>query len=90
MHIIKNKAELATSRIKKLLEILSSCIFNLYYIKEKDMTLSDFLSKQEHDDSNPHENMPILFNMQSILQTRHYNLGEGNLGKYLVQTRPQA
>ena len=28
--------------------------------------------------------------MQSILQTRYYNLGEGNLVKYLVQTRYQA
>ena len=28
--------------------------------------------------------------MQSILQTRYYNLGKGNLGKYLVETRSQA
>ena len=34
------------------------------------MTLSDFLSRQRHDDSNPHEIIPIPFNMQSILQTR--------------------
>ena len=27
--------------------------------------------------------------MQSILQTRYYNLGEGNQGKYLVQTKSQ-
>ena len=27
--------------------------------------------------------------MQSILQSRYYNLGEGNLRKYLVQTRLQ-
>ena len=51
------------------------------------MTLSDFLSRQKHDDSNPHEIISITFNMQSILQARYYNLGEGNLGKYLVQTR---
>ena len=53
------------------------------------MILSDFLSRQRHDDSNPHEIIPILFNMQSILQSRYHNLGEGNLGKYLVQTRSQ-
>ena len=35
MHIIKSKAELTTPRIKRLLEILSSYSFNLYYIKEK-------------------------------------------------------
>ena len=68
MHIIKSKVELATTRIKRLLEVLSSYSFNLYYIKGKDMILSDFLSRQKHDDSNPHEIIPISFNMQSILQ----------------------
>ena len=53
------------------------------------MILSDFLSRQLHDDSNPHEMIPNLLNMQSILQSRYNNLGEGNLGKYLVQTRSQ-
>ena len=51
-HIIKNKAVLATTRIKRLLEILSPYSFNLYYIKGKDKILSDFLSRQKHDDSN--------------------------------------
>ena len=45
MHIIKIKAELAITRIKRLLQILSSFSFNLYYIKGKDMILSDFLSR---------------------------------------------
>ena len=35
--IIKSKAEPATIRIKKLLELISSYSFNLYYIKGKDM-----------------------------------------------------
>ena len=35
-HIIKSKAELATNRIKRLLELISSYSFNLYYIKGKD------------------------------------------------------
>ena len=86
MHIIKSKVEVATIRIKRLLEVLSSYSFNLYYMKGEDMILSDFLSRQKHDDSNPHEIIPTSFNMQSILQTRYYNLGEGNLVKYLVQT----
>ena len=51
MHII-SKAEPATNRIKRLLEILSSYSFNLYYIKGKYMVLSDFLSRQHGDDSN--------------------------------------
>ena len=45
MHIIKSKRELTTTRIKRLLEIISSYSFNLYYIKGKDMILSDFLSR---------------------------------------------
>ena len=36
-HIIKSKVEPATTRIKKLLELISSYSFNLYYIKGKDM-----------------------------------------------------
>ena len=32
----------------------------------------------------------MLFNMQGILQTRYYYLGEGNPVKYLVQTLSQA
>ena len=47
--------------------MLSSYSFNLYYIKGKDMILSNFLSRQKHDDSNPHEIIPISFNMQNII-----------------------
>ena len=43
-HIIKSKAEPATTRIKQLLELISSYSFNLYYMKGKDMILRDFLS----------------------------------------------
>ena len=60
-HIIKGKAEPATGRIKRLLELISSYSFNLYYIKGKDMVFSDFLSRQNHDNSNPHEIIPISF-----------------------------
>ena len=45
-HIMKGKAKPATTRIKRLLELLSSYSFNLYYIKGKEMVLSDFLSRQ--------------------------------------------
>ena len=57
--IMKSKMEPATNRIKRLLETLSSYSFNLYHIKDKDMILSDFLSRQIEDDSNPHEIIPI-------------------------------
>ena len=45
-HIIKSKAKQVTTRIKILLELLSLYSFNLYYMKGKDMILSDFLSRQ--------------------------------------------
>ena len=69
-HILKSKAEPATARIKTLLYLISSYSFNLYYIKGKDMILSDFLSRQKHDDSNPHGIIPISFNMHNILYRR--------------------
>ena len=62
-HIIISKAEPVAPRIKRLLELISSYSFNLYYMKCKDMILSDFLYRQTHDDSNPHEIIPKLFNM---------------------------
>ena len=88
-HIIKSKAEPTTTRIKRLLKVLSSYSFNLYYIKGNDMLLSDFLSRQKHDNSNPHKIIPIMFNMQNVLQTRYYNIGEREQGIYLVHTISQ-
>ena len=58
-HIMRIKVEPATTRIKRLLEVLSSYSFNLYYIKGKDMILSDYLLRQNVDDSNPHEIIPF-------------------------------
>ena len=69
MHIMKSKAEPATNRIKRLLEILSSYSFNLYYIKGKDMVLSDFLSRQHGDNSNPHKN-PYFIQYGENTQTK--------------------
>ena len=63
---MRSKAEPATTRIKRLLELLSPYSFNLYYIKGKDMVLSDFLSRQKSDDSNPHELIPISFSLRDF------------------------
>ena len=71
-HIIKSKTETATTRIKRLLELISSYSFNLYYMKGKDMILSDFLSRQKNDNSNPHEIIPISFNMCQILDDNYF------------------
>ena len=87
MHIMKSKMEPATNRIKRLLEVLSSYSFNLYYIKGKDMTLSDYLSRQIEDDSDLHEIIPISFNIREILQENYYNIMSDT---YKVQTRVQA
>ena len=83
MHIINSKVEPATTRIKRLLELISSYSFNLYYMKGKDMSLSDLLSQQKNDDSKPHEIIPISFNMYLVLENNFYD------DKYLIQMRSQ-
>ena len=71
-HIMRSKAEPATNRIKRLIELLSPYSFNLYYIKGKGMVLSDFLSRQKMDKSNPHEIIPISFTLKSIAGNHFY------------------
>ena len=51
------------------------------------MILGDFLSRQNHDDSNPHEIIPISFTMHNLLHEKYYNIGKTE--KYLVQTQSQ-
>ena len=47
VHILKSKTEPVTLRIKRLLEVLSAYSFNLYYMKGKDMILSDSFQDQK-------------------------------------------
>ena len=70
--IMRSKAEPATTRIKRLIELLSPYSFSLYYIKRKDMVLSDFLSRQKTDSSNPHEIIPISFTSKSLMGNHFY------------------
>ena len=88
MHIIKSKLEPATTRIKRPLELINSYSYNVYYIKGKDMILSDFLSRQKHNDSNPHEIIPIYFNKYSILQEKYYKIRDST--RYLAHTQSQS
>ena len=92
-HIMRSKAEPAPTRIKRLLELLSPYSFNLYYIKGKDLVLSDFLSRQKTDDSNPHELIPISFSLKSQASNHFYHIGNEVIvprrDKYLVQTESQ-
>ena len=86
-HIIKSKAEPATTRIKRLLELISSYSFNLYYTKGKDMILSNLLSRQTHNDSNPHDIIAISFSMHKALYENYYKIETKE--RYLVQTWSQ-
>ena len=95
-HIMGSKAEPATTRIKRLIELLSPYSFNVYYIKGKDMVLSEFLSRKKMDDSNPHEIIPISFTLKSLAHNCFYQfnsmneVSETETNKYLIQTRSQA
>ena len=53
--------------------MISAYSFNLYHIKGKDMVLSDFLSRQQGDNSDPHQIIPISFNMKKILKQNYQN-----------------
>ena len=57
------------------------------------MVLSDFLSRQKADDSNPHELIPISFSLKDQVSDFFYRIDNGiNLpsqDKYLLQTRSQ-
>ena len=86
--IMRSKVEPATNRIKRLLEVLSTYSFNLYYIKGKDMIMSDFLSRQKIDNSDTNEIILISFNIKSVLQDKYCSL-DGLKEKYMVQTRSQ-
>ena len=86
--IMRSKVEPVTNRIKRLLEVLSAYSLNLYYIKGKDMVLSDFLSSQDPGDEDTKKIIPISFNMKSVLQDKYYKISE-NKDRYMVQIRSQ-
>ena len=88
-HIMRSKAEPATTIIKRLLELLSPYSFNLYYIKGKDMVLSNFLCRQKTDDNNPHELIPISFTYRSQVDNHFYQIDQSRNARFLVQTRSQ-
>ena len=75
---MRSKAKPATTRIKRLIELLSPYSFNLYYIKGKDMVLSDFLSRQKMDSSDPHEIIPISFTLKGLMGNHFYQINNAN------------
>ena len=50
------------------------------------MILSDFLSRQDINDEDTREIIPISFNMRSVLQDKYYNIDKDR-EKYMIQTR---
>ena len=58
------------------------------------MVLSDFLSRQKTDDSNPHELIPVSFMLRNQMDDHFYQFNNATdqpkTDKYLVQTRSQA
>ena len=51
------------------------------------MILSDILSRQLRDDSDPHQIIPICFNIKEILKENYQNRVKDT---YMVQRRSQA
>ena len=83
--IMKAKTEPATTRIMRLLDRLSAYSFNLYYVKGRDMTLADYLSRHRNKDLDSSELIPISFCcinvFKSLLETEH------GLEVYHISTR---
>ena len=85
-YIMKAKTLPATTRIMRLLKVLSGCAFNLYFVKGKDMKICGFLFRIDVNRGNPGEVIPISFNSFSMLNTiRKATLHQAN--KLLVATR---
>ena len=66
IHSTKRKLEPPTTRRKRILEILSSYTFKLYYIEGKGMTLNDFFVKNNVDNSDPGEIVPIFSSIYKL------------------------
>ena len=66
VHILKAKREPPTLRLKKLIENLSEYKFDIYFLKGKEMHLSDFLSRHPDDEDSPNEIIPIAFMLQEL------------------------
>ena len=66
VHILKAKREPPTLRLKKLIENLSEYKFDIYFLKGKEMHISDFLSRHSDDEDSPNEIIPIAFMLQEL------------------------
>ena len=86
--IMKAKTEPATTRIMRLLDRLSAYSFNLYYVKGRDMILSDYLSRHRQKDLDPSELIPISFCCLEVY--RGYIDDKIGEDRFCVKTRSSA
>ena len=66
VHILKAKREPPTLRLKKLIENLSEYKFDIYFLKGKEMHISDFLSRHPDDEDSPNGIILIAFMLQEL------------------------
>ena len=66
--IMKAKTEPATTRMMRLLDRLSAYSFNLYYVKGRDLILSDYLSRHRQKDDGCYH--PIAFGSCSLTPSK--------------------
>ena len=66
VHILKAKREPLTPRLKKLIENLSEHKIDIYFLKGKEMHISNFLSRHPDDEDSPNEIIQIAFMLQEL------------------------
>ena len=81
VHILKAKREPPTLRLKKLIENLSEYQFDIYFLKGKEMHISDFLSRHPDDEGSPNEIIPMTF--------MHQELGNINFPDHLLYLKEE-
>ena len=68
LYILNTKREHPTLRLKKLIEVLNQYSFKVKFLRGKDMTVSDFLSRYQGQDlASPNEIIPISFQSRVLL-----------------------
>ena len=67
LYNLNAKRESPTFRLKKIIEVLSQYSFKVKFLRGKDMTLSNFLSRHSgHDLASSNEILPISFQIREL------------------------
>ena len=68
LYILNAKRELSTLGLQKLTEVLGQYSFKVKFLRCKDMTISNFLSRHPgHDLTSPNDIIPISFQIRELL-----------------------